>query len=173
MAVAQRRMHDLGAFALLAAAPLLAGGFRSRRYSYTKSVRELRSWARDFPDLSETVSLMNIMRAFAWLALMVSTLLVYAGASVARTDGAPSGVTAFLEGVMIVFALLWTTCMGMMAMSVWRFGLSRAFDRLVAARLDFKTDPKLGLVGWLTLPNSVDLLPALLFTACFAPPVLP
>lgn len=171
--MAQRRMHDLGAFALLAVAPLLAGGFRSRRYSYAKSVRELRSWARDRPDLSETVSLMNIMRAFAWLTLMVGTLLVYAGASLARTDDAAPAALAFLEGVMTVFAVLWTACMGMMAMSVWRFGLSRAFDNMVAARLDFKTDPKLGLVGWFTLPNSIDVLPALLFVACFAPPVIP
>jgi hypothetical protein len=28
-------------------------------------------------------------------------------------------------------------------------------------------------VGWLTIPNTVDILPALLFTACFAPPVFP
>ncbi|WP_213007772.1 hypothetical protein [Paractinoplanes toevensis] len=169
----QRRMHDLGAFALLAVAPLLAGGFRSRRYSYAKAVRELRSWARDFPDLSETVSIMNITRAFAWLTLMLGTLLVYVGASLARAATSAPAAFAVLEGVMTVFALLWTACLGMMATSVWRFGLSRALDRLVAARLDFKTDPKLGLVGWLTLPNSIDLLPALLFVACFAPPVIP
>ena len=170
--MAERRMHDAGAFALLATAPLLAR-FASSNISYAKALAELRSWARDRPDLSETVSLMNVMRAMAWFALMLGTFLLYAGAALARTDGAAPAALALLEGAMIVFALLWTTCSGMLAMSLCRYGLSRAFDGVVAERLDFKTDPKLGLVGWLTMPNSIDLLPALLFTACFAPPGFP
>lgn len=125
-------------------------------------------WGLKRPDEAEDVPIANVVRLFAWLLLMLAFFIV---ASFARVG--PAAVNSALEVLMRGLAVVGFTCIGMLLLSLWRYILSKALVGTLRARLDDNPAPKPGVAGWLTIPNSFDLLPALLFMVCFAPPVFP
>ncbi|HYN93307.1 MAG TPA: hypothetical protein VES42_05620 [Pilimelia sp.] len=165
-------MHDLGSFAVRGAAPLLAHFLKADDETFEEALNDMRTDALKRPQGADEVSLASVIRLVAWMFLMLGALALFIVASFARPD-TPSTLTSALEVVMTVVAVVGYTFIGMMLMSLWRYILSKILSGQLRARLDDNPAPKLGLVGWLTIPNSVDLLPALLFMLCLAPPVFP
>ena len=164
-------MHDLGSFAVRVTAPVLGRVLKADGDSYETGVNDVRTYGLKRPEVADDVPIANVIRCLAWMALMLAALALFIVASFARVG--PPAVNSALEVVMTAAAVISNTFSGMMLLSLWRYILSKAFFRKLRARLDDNPAPKLGLVGWLTIPNSVDLLPALLFMVCFAPPVFP
>lgn len=169
--VAVRQMHDLGSFAVRVTAPLLARVLKADGDSSETGLHDVRKYGLKYPEEADDVPIANVMRCLAWHALMLAVLALFIVASFARVG--PPAVNSALEVVMIAVAVVGFTFIGMMLLSLWRFILAKAFFGRLRARLDDNPAPKPGLVGWLTIPHSVDIVPALLFMVCFAPPVFP
>lgn len=169
--MAVRQMHDLGSFAVRVTAPLLARVLKADGDSYETGLHDVRTYGLKRPEEADDVPIANVIRCLAWLALTLTGLALFIVASFARVG--PPAVNSALEVVMTALAVVGFTIIGMMLTSLWRYILSKAFFRTLRARLDDNPAPKPGLAGWLTIPNSVDIVPALLFMVCFAPPVFP
>jgi hypothetical protein len=167
-----RRMYDLGSFAVLGIAPLLARVLKSDEESLQHSLVDVRTYGVHRPEVADDVPTSNLYRMMAWLFLMLGALAFFVVTSLARS-GPSSATTSFLEWGMRIAAVLGITFIGMMFMSLIRFGLASLLSGELRSRMGDGAQAKLGVVGWLTLPNSADLLPALFFAACLAPEVFP
>jgi hypothetical protein len=164
-------MRDLGSFAVRGTAPLLTRWLKADGDSYETGLADVRLYGLKRPEEAEDAPIANVIRLIAWLALSLGVLALFIVASFARVG--PAAVNSALEVVMIALAVVGFTFLGMLVLSLWRYILAKALFGKLRARLDDNPAPKPGLAGWLTIPNSLDLLPALLFMACLAPPVFP
>jgi hypothetical protein len=164
-------MRDLGAFAILATAPILGRVLKLDDESEEESRAGIRRFGLFRPEDEDDLPMLNMLRAFAWMTLMIGLLVFIAGASLAREASSP-GVDKVLEVAMDVVTVPWLITMGMAATSTIRFSLSHAFRRRLRARFRAHPErPRLGVAGLLTVPTSFDLGFAVVFFACFAPEV--
>lgn len=165
-------MYEIGTLAVLVTAPLLARIVKSDNESYESSLAYVRNYGMSRPEDADEVTGANVYRVMAWIPLVFVFLAVYGLTAFARTASSPT-VRGLLEGAMRVEAVILTTVIGLLFLSVWRLILARLLAGALRVRLDDSREPRPGFVGWLTVPNNVDLLTALLFAACMAPPLFP
>lgn len=163
-----RRMHDVGSFAVLGVAPLLARIIKSDDETVTQSLVDVRTNGTHRPEVVDDVPTSNLYRMLAWLTLMLGALAFFIVSSLVR-----SGPSPVLEWCMRIAAVLGITFIGLMFMSLIRFGLASLLSGELRSRMGGGPGAKLGVVGWFALPNSADLVPALFFAACLAPEVFP
>jgi len=169
------RMHDLGVLAVRWSAPVIARYYRSGDEQLAEVQAEVRGYGSDRPRTAADLVQANMTRAFSWMILMLAPLPVFIAASAARGAVTPTVVTG-LETVMKVAVTLGMFCAGMLAVSAGRASLSQFFEGDLRRRLDVarrNPEPRPGLLGRLCMPSLFDVVPALVFVACFAPLLFP
>ena len=169
------KMHDLGALAVRWSAPVIARYYRSGDEQLAEVQAEVRGYGTDRPRTAADLVQANNTRVVSWLALLSVPLAVFIAASAARGAVTPKVVTG-LETVMKVAATLGMFCAGMLAVSAGHASLSQFFEGDLRRRLEVtrrNPEPRPGLLGRLCMPSLFDVVPALVFVACFAPLLFP
>jgi hypothetical protein len=160
-------MRDLGSWAVRCTVPLQARLRGAKGDAYRSELEDMRAYALNRPKEESVLPLMNVYRVESWILLAVGALVVMTIFSAARGES-EWALTSVMKAGMDGATVLGLICVGMSFMSFWRYVLSSVFRRQLRVRLDDSPDPRLGAIGWLALPNSVDLLPALAFAAIMA-----
>jgi hypothetical protein len=161
-------MRDLGSWAVRCTVPVQVRLRGAKDDVYRSELEDMRAYALNRPKEASVLPLMNVYRVESWILLTVGALVVLTIFSAARGES-EWALTSVMKAGMDGATVLGLTFIGMSFMSFWRYVLSSVFRRQLRERLDESPDPQLGAIGWLTLPNSVDLLPALAFAAVMAP----